>query len=137
MMNSHANTPVRRAEDDGQRLKRLEFEMALEIGSAGGRPFPETLRRAADIAGGEVLFMLPAPDKNGATGLLRIVEDGRSRFVQVRSGDSGFAVSEEAEIDADLLGFARASIDVLERLRADRSIIAPLASAAPLSMSPA
>ena len=116
--------------DDSRRLKRIEFEMALELGEASGKPFSESLHKAADAAGGEVLFMLPAAGGVGATGLLRLKENGSSRFVQVRTGASGFIISEEADIDADLLGFARASIDVLERLRADRSVIAPLLSTA-------
>ena len=131
MVKSRVKTPAGNgAEDDGRRLKRLEFEMALEIGEAGGQPFPEILQKAADVAGGEVLFMLPAADGKGATGLLRLTEDGKSRLVQVKSSDTGLLISEEADIDASLLGFARASIDVLERLRADRSVIAPLLSAA-------
>jgi hypothetical protein len=116
--------------DDGGRLKRLEFEMALELGDAGGRPFAESLQKAADAAGGEILFMLPTADGVGATGLLRLVDNGASRLVQVRTGKAGLVISEEPDIDADLLGFARASIDVLERLRADRSVLAPLLSAA-------
>jgi hypothetical protein len=74
--------------------------------------------------------MLPTADGVGATGLLRLVDNGASRLVQVRTGKAGLVISEEPDIDADLLGFARASIDVLERLRADRSVLAPLLSAA-------
>ena len=58
------------------------------------------------------------------------MDNGSAQFLQVRTSDGGFVVSAEAEIDADLLGFARASIDVLERLRDDRSVLAPLAAAA-------
>jgi hypothetical protein len=116
--------------DDLRRLRRVEFEMVLETGDAGGKPFAESLQKAAAVAGGEVLFVLPAAGGVGATGLLRLVEEGASCFVQVRAAEIGFIISEEAEIDADLLGFARASIDVLERLRADRRVIAPLVSTA-------
>jgi hypothetical protein len=131
MVNSRTKkTDGSTAVDDGGRLKRLEFEMALELGDAGGRPFAESLQKAADAAGGEILFMLPTADGVGATGLLRLVDNGDSRLVQVRTGKAGLVISEEPDIDADLLGFARASIDVLERLRADRSVIAPLVSAA-------
>ena len=131
VMVSSRSTPNGGAvEDDGRRLKRLEFEMALEMGEAGGQPFAEALQRAADIAGAEILFVLPAAEGTGATGLLRLTEDGRSRFVQVRSGDAELVILEEEAIDADLLGFARASVDVLERLRADRRVIAPLAAGA-------
>ena len=130
MINRPAKTSGPPAGDDGRRLKRLEFEMALEFGDAGGLPFPEILQKAAEIAGGEILFVLPATAEKGATGLIRVMENGQSRFIQVRAVDTGFVISENAEIDADLLGFARASIDVLERLRADRSVVGPLASAA-------
>lgn len=51
------------------------------------------------------------------TAIVRLIEDGRSQFVQVRINGKAFAVSGESEIDAALLGFARASIDVLERLK--------------------
>src|SRR3989337_1241289 len=131
MVNSRTKkTDGSTAVDDGGRLKRLTFGMALELGEAGGRPFAESLQKAADAAGGEILFMLPTADGVGATGLLRLVDNGDSRLVQVRTGKAGLVISEEPDIDADLLGFARASIDVLERLRADRSVIAPLLSAA-------
>ena len=109
-------------------LKRLEFEMALELSGSAGLPLAETVRNAADSAGGELLFVLPAPDGKGDAAMVRLVEDGRSRFVQVRPAGSGFALVEEPEINAELLGFARASIDVFERLREDGRIVAPLAS---------
>ena len=131
MMNSQAKRVAGPAvEDDAHRLQRLEFEMALEIGEAGGRSFYESLQSAADVAGGEILFVLPAAGGKGATGLLRLMRDGKGRFVQVRTGDAGFTILEDEAIDAGLLGFARASIDVLERLRADRAVIAPLAASA-------
>jgi hypothetical protein len=131
VMSTHAkNAGGGSPEDDGRRLKRLEFEMALEIGEAGGRPFPEVLQKAADVAGGEVLFTLPSRDGSGATGLLRLVEGGKTRLIEVRTGSAGLVIAEEADIDADLLGFARASIDVLERLRADKKVVARLTTAA-------
>ena len=118
---------------DSQALKRLEFEMALEIGDTVNRSLTEIVRQAAEAAGGDLLFVLPALGPNGRPveqALVRLVEDESSQFVQVRASDGGLVVSAEAEIDADLLGFARASIDVLERLREDRSVLAPLAAAA-------
>ena len=129
------STPAKAArggspEDDSRRLQRLQFEVALEIADAGGRPFPEVLQKAAVVAGGEVLLTLPGRDGNGAMGLLRLVESGMTRLVEVRIGEAGLVVTEEADIDADLLGFARASIDVLERLRADQKVVARLTAAA-------
>ena len=66
----------------------------------------------------------------GTTGVIRLQEDGGNRFIQVRIDDSAFAIAEEAEIAADYLGFAQASLDVLERLRVDwPSQDSPLSSA--------
>lgn len=103
----------------GKSLKRLELEMALKVGEATGRSPADKLRKAAAIVGGDLLFVLPAKDAPGTTGVIRLQEDGDDRFIQVRIDDSAFAIAEEPEIDADYLGFARASLNVLERLRAD------------------
>lgn len=107
--------------------KRLQFELFLELGDSR-RPFAEAVRRAASSAGGELLFALPAPDGNEAA-IVRLPEDGADCFVQVRPGDTGFVLRQDGEIDADILGFARASVDVLERLKADQRFLEPLAAA--------
>ena len=104
--------------------------MALELGGAGDRPFAEMVEQAAEAAGVDLLFVLPAPDGRGNAAIVRLMEDGQSRFLQVRREGSALAVSEEPDIDAGLLVFARASIDVLERLRDDRRVLAPLSSTA-------
>lgn len=128
MVNSRTRSEV--SDSGASNLKRLEFEMALELGGAGERPLAETVREAAESAGGDLLFVLPAPDGRGSAAVVRLFESGRSRLLQVRPAGSAFVVAEEPEIDADLLVFARASIDVLERLRDDRRVLAPLSSAA-------
>jgi hypothetical protein len=99
-------------------LKRLEFEMALEIGGTGGRSMAERLRDAASAAGGDLLFMLPAASGNGETAVVRFAEGDGNRLVQVRTWQDTYAISEEPDMDPEMLSFARASIDVLERLRA-------------------
>ena len=110
-------------------LARLEFEMALEIGG-DDQPLADIVRNAAQSAGGDLVFMLPAANGEGVTAMVRLVEDGRSTFLQVRRAEKGFAIAEEGAIDADLIGFARASVAVLEQLRADPKVLAPLTSAA-------
>jgi hypothetical protein len=115
---------------DGRSLKRLEFEMALELAHTGDRPHEELLRQAATTAGADLLFVLPAPDGSGVTSVVRLVENGGDRLLQVRTADDGFAISEEGEMDPEALSFARASIDVLERLKADGQVLEPLAAAA-------
>ena len=114
----------------GKSLKRLELEMALKVGEATGRSPADKLRKAASIVGGDLLFVLPAKDASGTTGIIRLQEDGGDRFVQVRIDESAFAIAEQSEIDADYLGFARASLNVLERLRADWPAQAPPLAAA-------
>jgi hypothetical protein len=56
----------------------------------------------------------------GTTAVVRFKEDGEDRLLQIRATDAGFDFTEEAKIDPVIRGFARASIDVLERLKADR-----------------
>jgi hypothetical protein len=109
-------------------LKRLEFEMALELGLPG-ETLAEGVRRAAEATGGELVFVLPAPDGR-ARAVVRFVEDRRTVFVEVRPDENGVQhVVADEDIDGAVLGFARASIDVMERLRADTKVVAPLAAA--------
>lgn len=109
MAQTNRSTPV-------HSLVLLEFEMALEIADLTASP-AEAIHAAAQSAGGDLVFMLPASTGDGVTGVVRLFEDGRSQLVQVRTAGKGFAVSDESDSDSDLLGFARASIDVLERLK--------------------
>lgn len=125
MINFRAKKMRNSSAPAGRSLGRLEFEMGLEIADSGEQPLSETVRQAAQTAGGDLVFMLPAANGQGVTAMVRLVEDGRGYFLQVRRADAGFAISEEGDIDADLIGFARASIAVLEQLRADPSVLAP------------
>ncbi len=131
-----------KANDDDLALPRLEFEMALEIVGSEDENWTAAVREAAEAAGGDLLFVLPcATDIQAADGglpagaspvenaMVRLVEDGESRLLLVRSGAAGLHLVEEDAIDAELIRFARASIDVLERLGADKRVVAPLATA--------
>jgi hypothetical protein len=104
---------------------RLEFELALETGDPD-RPLAEIARQAAEGAGGDLLLVLPGLDDRGDTAVVRFAENDGSRFVQVRKCEEGYVLSEDSEIEAPLLGLARASLDVMERLRADERVLAPL-----------
>jgi hypothetical protein len=114
---------------DARGLQRLHFELALEMSAVDERPPRETLAHAAQSAGADLLFVLPAPRGDGLTAVIRLVDEGVDHFLQVGSAESGFAVSDEAAMDQTLLGLARASVDVLQRMSADRSIREPLAAA--------
>jgi hypothetical protein len=127
MMNPLARLAARMKEParDGLTLSRLDFELALEIGDPD-RPLADVVRQAAESAGGDLLFVLPSPSGNGDTAVVRFAENDGSRFVQVRRSAEGYVLSEGAQIDSHILGFARASLDLFERLKADERVLAPL-----------
>ncbi len=129
MMDSHEK-PAREAATgvSGRGLQRLQFELALHL-SVVGRPVAEALARAAETAGADLVFVLPAPNGEGMMGVVRLNDEGSDFFLQVGTEKAGFPVSEEAEMDKTLLGLARASVDVLQRMSADRNIRGPLADA--------
>ncbi len=127
------------AANDGFALPRLEFEMALEIVVPNEENWTAIVRDAAEAAGGDLLFVLPYAEaaniEDGGSpadatpiehAMVRLVEDRKSRLFLVRVGEAGFHMVEEHAIEAGLVRFARASIDVLERLGSDKRIVAPL-----------
>jgi hypothetical protein len=115
------------ANGNGSRgLRRLQFELALDLSLPAGRPIQETLAQAAQTAGVDLLFVLPAPNGQGVTGVVRISEEGRDTFLQVRPADGGFSVADEETMDQTLLRLARASLDIFQRMSADRVLRAQL-----------
>lgn len=109
-------------------LRRLQFELALDLSLPGGRPVEETLASAAETAGVDLLFVLPAANGHEMTGVVRVSEEGNNSFLQVKTAAEGFAVLDEAEMDKAVLGLARTSLDVLQRMSADKAIREPLAA---------
>ena len=131
------------ANDSGIVKPRMEFEMALEIAAPDDKTWKAAVRDAAEAAGGDMLFVLPHAaganeDSGEASGeanrvdhaMIRLVEDGKNNLLLVRAGAAGFHLVEEDAIEAGLVRFARASIDVLERLSSDNRIVAPLVTLA-------
>ncbi|HSG94947.1 MAG TPA: hypothetical protein VLA28_05470 [Afifellaceae bacterium] len=131
------------ANNNGVVLPRMEFEMALELGGPHDKDWTAIVRDAAEAAGGDLLFVLPHSEAADAKdedtpadvspvehAMVRLVEDGTSRLLLVRAGAAGFHLVEEDAIEAGLVRFARASIDVLERLGADNRVVAPLVTLA-------
>jgi hypothetical protein len=129
------------ANNNGVILPRMEFEMALEIAGPDDKTWTGIVRDAAETAGGDLLFVLPYAENPDAEdggspadpvehAMVRLVEDGTSRLLLVRAGAAGFHLVEEDAIDAGLVRFARASIDVLERLGSDNRVVAPLVTLA-------
>jgi len=106
------NEPVPRS------LQRLQFELALDLSIPAG-PIEQTVSQAAETAGVELLFALPGVNGKGATVVVRLSDDGRDSFLQVRGADGGFIVFDEHEMDQILLRLARAQVDVLRRLATD------------------
>jgi len=103
------------------KLMRLHFELALERGVTGQQSLQDTLVSAVATAGCDVAAELPTRDATGVLTIVRLREDGRDGFLQIRTAESGFDIVDEIDIEPALLSFARASIDVLERLKAGGS----------------
>jgi hypothetical protein len=129
-MSEPQETPARET-SPSRSLKRLQFELALDLSVPTGRPMHETLAQAAEIAGVDLLFVLPSPTGQGMTGMVRITDDdGEEAFLQVRMADGGFVFADEDTMDQLMLRLARASIEVLQRVSADRAIREQLTAAA-------
>jgi hypothetical protein len=114
---------------DGTDLPRMQLELALELADAGECSLAEKVAQAANAAGADLLFTLPAPNGMGMSALLRLNDDGDNRFLEIRTAETGLSISEGEEIDGNLLSLARASVEVLQRIGADPMIRAPLAAA--------
>jgi hypothetical protein len=107
----------------------LEFEMALELCGGEDRSWTEAVKAAADAAGGDLVFILPAADARGEVrehAMVRLREGGGESLLFVRRAEDGLSVLSEADIDGEVADFARASIAVLERIRTDERIVEPL-----------
>ena len=116
--------------DVGLVMPRLEFAMALEVVTPNKSNWQAVVRDAAEAAGGDLLFVLPgARDAtDGEHAMVRLLEGGRNQLLLVRAGETGFQMVEEDAIEAGLARFARASIDVLERIGSDSRVVEPLAT---------
>ena len=113
---------------DGNHLPHLRIELGLQLAD-NDAPLAEKIALAAAAAGGDLLFVLPAPDGQGVTAMVRLTEAGADRYVQVRTSETGLAVSEEAEVDPAFAQFARSAAALLRCLSADRGRRTPLAAA--------
>lgn len=112
-------------------LPRMEFEMALDIIEGQDLTWADAVSEAAQATGGDLIFILPDANEDGSVrsrAMVRLTEDESERLIIVAEREDGYDVQEEPEIADELLQFARASIEVLERLRADEAVIAPLVS---------
>ncbi len=119
--------PTGESPASGQAMRRLQFELALDVG-VGGRQPADSVKEAAGAAGVDLLLVLPVPSGNGVSAVVRLKDDDKSSFLQVISSGQGFTVLEEPQMDAALLSLARASVDVFERMSADAAIRRRLAA---------
>lgn len=129
-----ADAPTKRdaakPQADAADLPRMQLELALELADSGDSPLADKIAQAAENAGADLLFMLPTPDGNGMSAVVRVDDEGDDRFLQIRTAEAGMVVCEDEEMDPYLLRLARASVDVLRRIGDDDTIRAPLAAAA-------
>ncbi len=129
MTNPNQNPAALANDADGNNTQRLQFELALDVATSGRRPSANALHEAAAAVGADVVFVLPAPSGEGVTAVVRLNAGGNRQFLQVTTAGVGFVVADEAEIEEHILGLARASVDVLERMSTDRAIREPLSAA--------
>jgi hypothetical protein len=109
-------------------VRRLELQLALDAASAGRRLTAQALREAAESAGADLVFSLPGQKGEGVAAVLRLRQDGEQVLVQVVSTEIGYILSEGAEMDPALLALARSSVEVLERMSADKGVRSRLAA---------
>lgn len=118
---------AKRASQQGNPLMaKHDLEMALEVNGDGtDRPFGERIRRAARVAGGDLVCVVPAPGAKGEFidhALVLLPQSDGAAMIAVRNGPDGLVFDEEKDIDEVVLDFARTSLDVLARLCADESV---------------
>jgi hypothetical protein len=121
-----SNLPKAKSTD----LARLQLERALRLADAGESPLADKIAEAANAAGADLLFLLPAPDGEGMSAIVRFGGAGADHFLQIRTGEAGMTISKDEEIDPDLLRLARTSLDVLQRISTDPEVRAPLTAPA-------
>jgi hypothetical protein len=129
MMNGHAKAAETSLASGISRLQRLQFELALDLSATGERPVPETLKRAAEATGADLVFVLPAADGIGTVAVVRFLSEGNDYFLQVLATHDGFAITDQGEMDAAALALARSSVEVMRLMSQDGAIREQLAAA--------
>jgi len=113
--------------DEHFSLPQLEFEMALDMADGHEEGWIDLVRQAAEMTGGDLLFVLPSFSADGEVhekAMVRIRDEEREMLLFVSRREDGFAYEGEDDIPEELKDFARASIDVLELMQADEDIAA-------------
>lgn len=111
-------------------LPRLELEMALDLGETDQRSWADRVRDATKAAGGELLFMLPDPNRNDEIrqrAMILLREDEHVCLIFVCQSDEGYTILDGHQIEPDLAEFALATVNVMQHLRADNRVVGPLA----------
>ncbi|SEQ87146.1 hypothetical protein SAMN05216548_108155 [Faunimonas pinastri] len=106
----------------------LQLKLALEAADTGQQSWTQIVRGAARSLDAEVVFTLPETSQGDEVRAHAVLRMNAGEGVLLCASRTGGAimVREEGEIDAPLLAFARASIAVMEKLSADRALLAPL-----------
>jgi hypothetical protein len=98
---------------------RIQQELARGLAKDGADKLAEKIAKAAEAVRADLLFMLPTPSGEGMSAVLRIA-GANDRFIQILTTESDVTILEGDDIDPSFLRLARASVDVLERIGADR-----------------
>lgn len=110
-------------------LPRLEQELSRRPDEADDRPWIEQITDAVTAANGELLFVLPDPDEDGAVrqrAMIRLQEEEEDCLVFLCESEDGYVLKTGEEIETHLAEFARATAAVMQHLRADADVLRPL-----------
>ena len=111
-------------------LPRLEQELSRHPDHDDNRPWIEQVTDAINAANGELLFVLPDPDEDGAIrqrAMIRLQEEEEDCLVYLCQAEDGFVLKTGEQIETHLAEFARATANVMQHLRADENVLRPLA----------
>lgn len=102
-------------------LEMVELELALDLGDIRTFGFASAVRQAIESLGGEFLFDLPASglsDTDQRIAVVRVTQGGKDQLLMVMLHEDGeqLKVGLPDDRTAGLADFARAFIDVLEKL---------------------
>ncbi|WP_102959880.1 hypothetical protein [Mangrovicella endophytica] len=105
-------------------FESVEFELALDLQGATAETFETSVRSAAAVIGGELLFEMPSDgtiEDASRIAAVRLPSQERDRILFAVLDEAGeqVRVPDREEIGDRFYGFARAFVGVLTRIRDD------------------
>lgn len=120
-LDADSESPAGQSPAGAMPLDLVELELALDLTDIAVKGFSHAVRDAADVVNGEFLFDLPASglvDDAQRIAVICLSRRDGGRYGLVLLGDDGqqARTMEPDDRTADLVRFAKAFVDVLEKL---------------------